>query len=506
MSKLPTVAIVGRPNIGKSSLFNIILGRRMAIVHEESGVTRDRIVAAVAYKGNHFQIADTGGLGTFTAEKKKQGAWDAEIRKQVEAAIESADLILCMTDIMVGITPLDIDVINLLRKSGKPTLLVANKADTTGKDQLADDFSSTGIEEVFPISCLHRRGIGQLMDAVLEKIDTTPLPPEEITPLRIAVVGRPNVGKSSIVNRFLGEDRVMVSDIAGTTRDAVDINLEIKYQSEVFPVVFVDTAGLRKKGRADTAVEVFSIMRAESAIERADIILFVMEADEFGVTAQDKKIAKMIEISGKGCIIVANKWDLCKDITEEKAAEELRYSLKFLRYAPVVFSSVLSGYNFNSILDEIIEVKARMALRVPTPLLNRMITDAVQKTPPPIIGKKVFKIYYTTMTDTAPPAFILFVNDPKLCQKNYLSYLNNMLRVGLDFTGWPIFLMLKKRYKPSEDIKVSRNKKYGKPTGKPTGKTSAKTSAKTNNKKTAKKKNISKPNSKRIKRHAQRRK
>ena len=470
MSNLPTVAIVGRPNIGKSSLFNIMLGRRMAIVHEESGVTRDRIISTVSYNGHHFQVADTGGLGTFKGEKKKQGLWDASIRKQVDAAIESADLILCMTDITSGVTPLDKDIINSLRTSGKTTLLIPNKADTKTKEALVTDFASMGIEEVYPISCLHRRGIGDLMDAILKNIDSSTTPPEETAPLRIAVVGRPNVGKSSIINRFLGEERVLVSDIAGTTRDAVDINLEIEHKSEKIPAIMVDTAGLRKRGRANTAVEVFSIMRAEVAVQRADIVLMIVEADEYGVTAQDKKIAKVIETSGKGCIIVANKWDLCSELTEEKAAEELRCSLKFLRYAPVVFSSALNGYNFNSIIDQIAEVKERMDLRIPTPLLNRIITDACRRTPAAVVGKSVFKIYYATMIDTAPPTFILFVNNPKLCQKNYLSYLNNVLRTSLDFTGWPIELNLKKRYKPSEDAKVSRRRKSDSKSEKPKSK------------------------------------
>ena len=447
-----------------------MVGRRMAIVHEESGVTRDRIVAPVSYKGRHFQVADTGGLGTFQREKKKQGAWDANIRKQVEAAIESADLILCLTDITEGVTPLDKDIIKSLRACNKPTVLVPNKADTKNKEAQVTEFSSTGIGDIFAISCLHRRGIGELLDAVLSKIDAVHALPEETEPLRIAVVGRPNVGKSSIVNRFLGENRVMVSDIAGTTRDAVDINLEIDYQDEKIPAIMVDTAGLRKKGRADTAVEVFSIMRAEAAVQRADIILFVVEADEFGVTAQDKKIAKLVETSGKGCIIVANKWDLCEGLSEEDAADELRYSLKFLRYAPVVFISAVEGHNFEAIVDELIEVKDRMEMRIPTPLLNRIVNDAYQKTPPAIIGKKAFKIYYSTMTDTAPPTFVLFVNDPKLCQKNYLSYLNNVLRNSLDMTGWPIELSLKKRYKPSEDKNAPKPRKTEKQKNKAKGK------------------------------------
>jgi len=420
----------------------------MAIVHEESGVTRDRIISTAHYQGRHFQVADTGGLGTFRGAKKKQGNWDAEIRKQVEAAIESSDLILMMTDILDGITPLDKDVIDTLRRSEKPVLLVANKADTKNKDALVSEFTSFGIGEAFPISCTHRRGISVLMEALLAKIDTVTEPEQVSIPLKIAVAGRPNVGKSSLVNRIIGEERVMVSDVAGTTRDAVDIPFDINDNEEVIPAILIDTAGLRKRGRANTAVEVFSIMRAESAVKRADIVLMVIEADEYGSTSQDKKIAKMIESSGKGCIIVANKWDLCKGDKQKNVIDEIYGSLPFLRYAPVVCASAETNYNIPSILDEILNVQERMELRVPTPLINRILQDAFQKTPPPLVGRKAFKVYYTTMSDSAPPHFLLFVNDPKLCTKNYLAYIKNTFRNNLDFTGWPIELKLRKREKP----------------------------------------------------------
>ena len=447
---LPTVAIVGRPNIGKSSLFNIIIGRRMAIVHEESGVTRDRIISPAHYNGQYFQIADTGGLGTFRGTKKGTGHWDSEIRKQVEAGIESAELVIMMVDITEGVTPLDKDVIDTLRRSGKPLILAANKADTKSRDTLDTEFTSLGIEDVFAISCMHRRGINALMDTVVEKIDAVSEFEVPERPLRIAVAGRPNVGKSSLVNRVTGEDRVMVSNIAGTTRDAVDIPFKIADGDDSIDAILVDTAGLRKRGRANTAVEVFSIMRAESAVKRADIVLLVIEADEYGSTAQDKKIAKMIESSGKGCIIVANKWDLCKGEKQKDVISEIYRSLPFLRYAPVVCASAETGYNFPSILDEIMNVKERMDLRVPTPLINRILHDAFLKTPPPLVGRRSFKIYYTTMADTAPPQFLLFVNDPKLCPANYLTYLKNTLRRNLDFTGWPIELKLRKREKPKQ--------------------------------------------------------
>ena len=445
MQKLPTVAIVGRPNIGKSSLFNIILGRRMAIVHEESGVTRDRIVAPAHYKGHYFQIADTGGLGTYKGAKKQMGLWDSEIRSQAETAIESADLILMMTDVTTGITPLDKDVIDTLRRSEKPLLVVANKADSPNKDILSTEFENLGAGEVFPISCTHRRGISRLMDEVLNRINKVTETTLSEEPLRIAVAGRPNVGKSSLINKLIGEKRVMVSNIAGTTRDAVDIPFEIKDGEESHPALLIDTAGLRKKGRANSAVEIFSIMRAESAVKRADIVLLVIEADQYGSTAQDKKIAKMIESSGTGCIIVANKWDLCKEDKEKDVVDEIYRSLPFLRYAPVVCASAETGYNFPMILDEILNVKERLSMRIPTPLLNKIIHDACKRTSPPLVGRRSFKVYYATMADSLPPRFLLFSNDPKLCTKNYLTYLNNTLRRNLDLRGLPIELVLKKR-------------------------------------------------------------
>ena len=450
MSSLPTVAIVGRPNIGKSSLFNIMIGRRMAIVHEESGVTRDRVMSHAHYQGRHFQVADTGGLGTYTGVKRGCGNWDAAIRKQVEAGIESADLIIMMVDITDGVTPLDKDVIDLLRRSGKNVILAANKSDTKKKDELAAEFTSLGIDDVFAISCMHRRGISTLMDKILEKIESVTVIEKEQKPLRIAVAGRPNVGKSSLVNRLIGEERVMVSNIAGTTRDSVDIPFEIEDDGEQLPAVLMDTAGLRKRGRANTAVEIFSIMRAESAVKRSDIVLFVIEADEYGSTSQDKKIAKMIEASGKGCIIVANKWDLCKGQKQKDVINEIYRSLPFLRYAPVVCVSAETGYNFPAILDEIMNVKERMDLRVPTPLINRIIQDAFDRTSPPLVGRRSFKVYYATMSDSAPPQFLLFSNDPKLCPANYLSYLKNIFRKNLDFTGWPIELKLRKREKKQD--------------------------------------------------------
>ena len=450
MEEIPTIAILGKPNIGKSSLFNILVGRRMAIVHEESGVTRDRVVANAAFKGKHFQVIDTGGLGAFANDKKKRGLWDESIRLQVEAATESADLILFMTDVNDGVTPLDEDIADTLRRCPKPKLLVPNKADTRDKDDLAADFDAiaAGAEGIYPISCAHRRGIGKLMDKVAALIPNVNRTPDESDKLRLTVAGRPNTGKSSLINRVILDERQIVSDVAGTTRDAVDIDFEIAVGDERIPATLVDTAGLRKKGRADTAVEVFSIMRAESAVKRSDIVLLVLEASLDGATSQDKRIGKIIETSGKGCVIVANKWDLLTKTKPKEIVAEIYSSMPFLRYAPVVCASAKTGENVPLILKEVAKLKERLKSRVPTPILNRIIQDAVSRTPPPFLGGKPFKIYYATMADAMPPTFILFVNDPKKCPKNYQLYLKNTLRSQLDLIGLPIDLKLRKREKP----------------------------------------------------------
>ena len=450
MTELPTIAIVGKPNIGKSSLFNILLGRRMAIVHEESGVTRDRVVSNASYKGKLFQVIDTGGLGVFANDKKKRGLWDEGIKVQVEAATDAADLILFMTDINDGVTPLDKDIADMLRRSSKPKLIIPNKSDTPNKDALAAEFASIAAdaEGVFPISCSHRRGLSRLMDAVLEQIPEATAGELKVERLRLTVAGRPNVGKSSLLNRIVGDERQIVSDIAGTTRDAVDVDFDMLDDDMNIPATLVDTAGVRKKGRANTAVEVFSIMRAESAVTRSDIVLLILEAGLDGASAQDKRIGKMIEASGKGCVIVANKWDTLTGVKPKSVVEEIQATMPFLRYAPVVCASALTGDNIKIIIKEVSKLKERLNTKVPTPLLNRIIQDAMLKTPPPFSGGKPLKIYYATMADTMPPTFLLFVNDPKKCSKNYKQYLKNTLRSHIDLTGLPIEIKLRKREKP----------------------------------------------------------
>ncbi len=450
-SKFPTVAIVGRPNVGKSSLFNAILKRRLAIVHQESGVTRDRIAASTHWNDRHFQIVDTGGLGMLKGAKKNIGIWDTEIKEQVEVAIDSAELLVFVTDFSEGVTALDMDIAGRLRQSGKKIIVVVNKADNQVMEEDIANFAKLGFDTVLPVSCVHRRGVTALLDSIVEKIDWENAVPPVEPALRIAVIGRPNVGKSSIVNRLLGQKRVMVSNIPGTTRDSIDIDFDLKCKDETIHAALIDTAGLRQKKKADTSVEIFSIIRAEEAVARAQVVLFVIEATtETGVTAQDKRIADMISKSGKACIILANKWDLCRNAHKvEDVFKEIRYALTFMNYAPVIFISAADGQNFQKISAMLSEVMENMRMKIPTSLLNRIVGDAVKKNSPTAvgIGHNYFKIYYATMIGNEPPRFVFFVNNPKICTTNYISYLNNCLRKSLGLTGLPIRIQLRPREK-----------------------------------------------------------
>ncbi len=464
---VPTVAIVGRPNVGKSSLFNVILGRRLSIVHEESGVTRDTVISPVNWKNHYFQLIDTGGLGLLGTSSTKRTARvdsdgelvtlsvDDEIRRQAEIAIESADLLVHVVDITVGVVPLDEEVSDLLRKSGKPVILVPNKADNAELEGSIDDFNKLAIEDVLPVSSLHRRGIDELCKTFfkyLPKIKEY----SETDRLIVAVAGRPNVGKSSIVNNLIGTDRIMVSDVAGTTRDAVDTPFEMKLGDEVIPATLVDTAGLRKRGRASTAVEFFSIMRAKEAIVRSNICFLVIEASEGGATTQDAKIGRIISDSGKACIIVANKYDLCDEIKQKDLEAEIRHSLPFLNYAPIVFTSALTSFNFPKLIAESIEVNQQYKVKIPTSTLNKVISDAMRKNSAPVVKGRFFKVYYATMVSNRPPLFVLFVNSPKLCPANYQAYLRNYLREAFNLPGLPIRIKLKERPKSVQSIRSSK--------------------------------------------------
>lgn len=459
--ELPSVAIIGRPNVGKSSLFNLFVGRRLSIVHEESGVTRDRLLSTASSRGKHFQVIDTGGLGGgFADPKKKKPVLDRTksntreffeglISEQVAIAVESSDFLLLVVDVTAGPTQLDRDVANLMRHSGKPSFLVINKVDNPALEDDLDVFCELGLENVYPISCMHKSGFKTLLSDLVDLMPCATRMPNEPR-LQITVAGRPNVGKSSLVNRLLGDERSMVSDVAGTTRDAIDSPFTLKLAEETIPATLVDTAGLRKRGKADSAVEIFSVMRAETAIKRSKIVLLVIDARDQAATAQDAKIGKIIAEEGKGCIIVANKWDECKGLSQNTLTEEIRNSMPFLAHAPIVFTCALSGMNMGKLLEEIAEVYQQYLLKIPTSAVNKALSKAMERNAPHSVQQSFFKIYYATMTHNEPPTFILFVNKPELCPQNYKAYLANSLRTAFGFRGLPIRLTLRAR--KGEDV------------------------------------------------------
>ena len=453
---LPTIAIVGRPNVGKSSLFNAIIGRRLSIVHEMSGVTRDRLAAPAQRDGRRFMLVDTGGLSMLEGETRQVDFWDTGIARQVECAIADADVLIMVGDAQTGVTPLDRDIAVRLRATGKPVLAAANKCDNPKLKDDAAEFSELGFGNVFPISCEHRGGITALLDRALSLLPEERSAEAEAvagTPVRIAVIGRPNVGKSSLINALIGENRVMTSDVAGTTRDAVDIDFSITYRGEARPAVLVDTAGMRKRAKVDSVVELFSVMRAKCAIERSDLVLFVVEAGEGGVTAQDRRIAAMIRDAAKGCVIVANKVDRCPGSSVKALTQELRYNLPGIDYAPVEFVSALEHRRLETLLDHIAEVMENLETELPTGVLNRVIRQTIECNPPPPVGTARLKIFYAAMVGVKPARVRLFVNRPELAPDGFLAFLQKQLRAAFELSGAPLFLELNARPKKVESIR-----------------------------------------------------
>jgi GTP-binding protein len=432
---IPVVAIVGRPNVGKSALFNRIVGGNTAIVSEEAGTTRDRHFARADWNGRHFWLVDTGGI-----VEDPDHPMDVEIRRQVAQAIAEADLLLLVVDALTGLHPQDARVVDMLRNAGRPWLLVANKADDP---RAADfyEFYALGAGDPVPVSAINGMGSGDLLDEVVRELP--PAEPEEDSGrLHVAVVGRPNVGKSSLVNRLLGEERLVVSEVAGTTRDAIDT--PIRYHDR--EIVFIDTAGLRRQSKIDEGIEFYSSLRTRRAIERADICAVVIDAVE-GLHNQDLKIANLAWESGRGVIIVVNKWDL-KEKSDKTAAHFERAAgekAPFLRFVPFLFTSALSGQRVQRLLDLILTVEQERGKRIATSQVNTRLEELVARRQPPQAAGREVKLLYATQAETAPPTFVVFGNHPELVQEHYVRYLQNGFREAWGFVGNPLRIVLRRR-------------------------------------------------------------
>ena len=434
----PIVAIVGRPNVGKSTLFNKITGKRISIVEDTPGITRDRIYADAEWTGREFTLIDTGGI-----EPKSKEIILSQMRNQANLAIDMADVILFMVNIKDGMTASDKDVAAILQKSGKPVLLVCNKVDAPGNPPMEMyEFYNLGVGEPFPVSSVHGLGVGDLLDEVVKHFPDTDGSDNYDDAIKVAVIGKPNAGKSSLVNRILGENRVIVSDIAGTTRDAIDSI----YERDGQKYVFIDTAGMRKRGKINENVERYSVVRALSAVERADVCLIMIDASE-GITEQDTKIAGYAHEQGKASIIVVNKWDVLEKETNTMNNFKMRVKegFNFMMYAPSVFISAKTGQRVDSLFDMIKSALAENSKRISTGLLNDVINEAIAMVQPPSDKGKRLKIYYATQASTKPPTFILFVNNAELAHYSYIRYLENQLRAKFGFEGTPLKFIVREK-------------------------------------------------------------
>ena len=434
----PLVAIVGRPNVGKSTLFNKLTGKRLSIVEDTPGVTRDRLYAQAEWRSRTFDLVDTGGIEPDTDDQIL-----SFMREQAEIAIAAADVIIFVCDIRTGMTAADQDVAGMLQRSGKPVVLAVNKMDSTGHtDPDIYEFYNLGLGDPYPISAVHGHGTGDLLDACFQYFPPETGEEEDDEVVKVAIIGKPNVGKSSLTNRMLGEERVIVSNVAGTTRDAVDSYLE----NETGKYLIIDTAGMRKKSKVDDRVEKFSVLRAAMAIERSDVCLILIDANE-GVTEQDTKVAGMAHEAGKACIIVVNKWDAVEkdDKTMKRMEEEVRRDLSYMTYAPVIFISALTGQRVNKLFDLIQAVVNQAALRIPTGVLNQVLADAQARVQPPTDKGRRLKIYYMTQIGVKPPHFVIFCNDAKLFHFSYQRYLENQIRSTFALTGTPIRITIRQR-------------------------------------------------------------
>jgi len=434
----PIVAIVGRPNVGKSTFFNYLAGRRISIIDDTPGVTRDRIYAESEWRGKKFTLIDTGGIEASSDDYIKQ-----QMVRQAQIAIDTADVIVLIVDVKAGLTAADEDVAVMLRKSAKPVVVAVNKVDSVGETPPeAYEFYNLGMGEVYPISSIHGLGIGELLDAIYEHFPKDNPDINEDDYIKVAVIGKPNSGKSSIINRILGEERVIVSDIPGTTRDAIDTF----YQIDNRKYMFIDTAGIRRQSRIDENIEKYSIIRSWTAVDRADVCIIMIDANE-GVTEQDTKIAGYAHEQGKASIIAVNKWDTVKKETGtlEEYRKKVIQDLEFMSYAPVVFVSAKTGQRIDRLLELIDYVHDQASFRVQTGLLNDVLNEAIAMVQPPSDKGKRLKIYYMTQVGIKPPSFVVFVNDAELMHFSYLRYLQNTLRSNFGFEGTPIRFTIKEK-------------------------------------------------------------
>ena len=434
----PLVAIVGRPNVGKSMLFNKLVGRRLSIVEDTPGVTRDRLYAEAEWRGRTFDLVDTGGIEPDT---------DSEIllfmRKQAEIAIQNAAVIIFLCDIKTGLTASDQEVANMLLRSRKPVVLAVNKCDQVGPTNPdIYEFYNLGLGDPIPVSAVHGHGTGDLLDACIQYFPEEEAEEGENDVIKVAVIGKPNVGKSSLINRILGEERVIVSDMAGTTRDAVDSYVE----NEQGKYLFIDTAGMRKKSKVDDRVEKFSVLRATMAIERSDVCLIMIDANE-GVTEQDTKVAGLAHEAGKACIIVVNKWDAVEknDKTMDRMRADIRRDLSYMTYAPILFISALTGQRVSRLFELINYVSDQASLRITTGMLNSLLADATARVQPPTDKGRRLKIFYMTQVGIRPPHFVCFCNDAQLFHFSYQRYLENQIRNTFGLEGTPVRLTVRQK-------------------------------------------------------------
>ncbi len=446
MADLPIVALVGRPNVGKSTLFNRIIGKRLAIVHARPGTTRDRQQAEAEWRGIVFTLVDTGGLETFessaadaTPLAEDSAAYLQQMRRQAEIAIEDADVIVLVVDLLTGVTSADEEAADMLRRSGKPVIVAASKGESAARRDEVYDFYSLGFEQVFAISGMHGSGVGDLLDAVVEALPRRPEETdEEDESLKIAILGRPNVGKSSLLNRLIGQERSIVSPVAGTTRDAIDTRLT--WHGE--PVTLIDTAGIRRRGRIEHGEpEQYSVLRALRALKRANVCLLLVDATE-GVTAQDTHIAGYILEEFKSVIVLVNKWDAIEKDTHTMVeyTQQVRQALNFMAYVPVEFISAKTGQRVDRIIPLAMQVHEERFARIPTAEMNRIVRDAQAKQAPPIKSGKRLKIRYTSQVAVDPPKFLFHVNDAELAHFSYQRYLENQIRANYPFIGTPLLL------------------------------------------------------------------